>query len=86
MTVAAWSRTSPTTGVDRGENVAWKVEVPGKGHASPIVWEDRVFLVSCREETEDRLLLCLDRATGRTLWERVVLHAPLERKNPLNSC
>lgn len=70
----------------RSENIAWKVEIPGTGHASPIVWDDRVFVVSCREESQDRLLLCLDRASGRTLWERVVLHAPLERKNPLNSC
>jgi outer membrane protein assembly factor BamB len=69
----------------RGENIAWKVGIPAKGHASPIVWEDRIFLVGCREESEDRLLLCLDRASGRILWERVVLHAPLERKNTLNS-
>ena len=70
----------------RGENIAWKVEIPGKGHASPVVWEDRIFVVSCREESEDRLLVCLDRASGRVLWQRVVLHAPLERKNTLNSC
>ena len=25
------------------ENVAWKVEVPGRGWSSPIVWGDRVF-------------------------------------------
>jgi len=69
----------------RGENIAWKAEIPGKGHASPIVWNDRVFVVSCREESEQRLLLCLERTSGRILWERVVLRAPLERKNPLNS-
>ena len=49
----------------QGENIAWKAEIPGKGHASPIVWDDRVFVVSCREESEDRLLICLDRASGR---------------------
>ena len=27
------------------ENVAWKSAVPGVGHASPIIWEDRIFLV-----------------------------------------
>ena len=42
-------------------------------------------MVSCREDSEERLLLCLDRASGRILWQRVVLHAPLEQKNPLNS-
>ncbi len=28
------------------ENVRWKVELPGRGLASPIVWGDRIFLVS----------------------------------------
>ena len=27
-------------------NVAWKVEVPGRGSASPIVWDDKVFLLT----------------------------------------
>jgi outer membrane protein assembly factor BamB len=28
------------------ENVRWKVELPGKGHSTPIVWGDRVFLTA----------------------------------------
>ncbi len=27
-------------------NVAWKVEIPGRGHSSPVVWGDRVFLTT----------------------------------------
>ncbi len=27
-------------------NVRWKVEIPGRGHASPVVWGDRVFVLS----------------------------------------
>lgn len=27
-------------------NIAWKVEVPGGGYASPIIWEDRIFLLT----------------------------------------
>ena len=69
----------------KGENVAWKVAIPGTGHASPIVWQDRVFVTSCREDRQERILLCLDRRTGKTLWERTVLTAPLERKHGLNS-
>jgi outer membrane protein assembly factor BamB len=68
-----------------GQNIAWKTEIPGVGHASPIVWEDRVFVVSCREEKQQRILLCLDFATGRILWEQTVVTAPLERKHRLNS-
>src|SRR5262245_55372885 len=64
-----------------GKNVIWKTPLPGGGHASPIVWEDRVFLVSCDEKTQDRLLLCLDRHTGRVEWQRSVFRGPLETKH-----
>lgn len=36
----AWSET---------ENIRWKVDLPGQGHASPIVWGDRVFIVTAIE-------------------------------------
>ncbi len=28
------------------ENVRWRTEIPGRGHSSPIVWRDRVFLTT----------------------------------------
>src|SRR5262245_58344966 len=59
-----WSRT---------ENVAWKAEVPGIGHSSPVVWGERVFLTTCLLKERQRVLLCLDRGTGKLLWQRVVL-------------
>ena len=43
------------TGVARGgapvewsatKNVKWKVEVPGRGHSSPVIWEDRIYLTT----------------------------------------
>jgi outer membrane protein assembly factor BamB len=71
-----WSKT---------ENVAWKVAIPGKGHSSPIVWGDRVFVTTCLEKESKRVLLCLNRKNGKQLWERVVLTAKLEGKHGLNS-
>ena len=67
------------------QNIAWKVEIPGRGHASPVVWEDRIFLVTCREEDETRWLLSLDRKTGNVLWQEMVARSPLEAKHGLNS-
>ncbi len=93
------------------ENVAWKVRIPGTGHSSPIVWDDRLFVTSCSiDEAEanaqagknagkkadpsvpapvakpvDRLLICLDRKTGKTLWTQTVLTSNLEKKHHLNS-
>jgi outer membrane protein assembly factor BamB len=67
------------------ENVAWKVAIPGKGHSSPVVWKDRLFVTTCVEESDERVLLCLDRRTGKTLWQRTALKSPLEGIHPLNS-
>jgi outer membrane protein assembly factor BamB len=66
-------------------NLVWKAELPGKGHASPIIWQDKIFTVTCLPETEERKLLCLDRAAGKILWQQTVLKSPLERKHGLNS-
>jgi outer membrane protein assembly factor BamB len=68
-----------------GENIAWKVSIGGRGHSSPIVVGDRIFLTTCMEEQKTRVLLCLDRHDGHLLWMRDVLVAPLEKKNSLNN-
>src|SRR5712692_8060824 len=31
------------------KNVLWKTELPGRGHSSPIVWGDRIFLTTAIE-------------------------------------
>lgn len=73
----------PTTWSDT-ENIAWKVAIPGQGHASPIVWQDRIFLVSSLDDGQ-RLLLCLDRRDGSELWRKTVFTAELENHHQLNS-
>lgn len=67
------------------ENLAWRTRLPGRGHASPIVWRDRVFTVACDEPSQERRLVCLDRLTGDVLWTVAVVSAPLEGKHLLNS-
>ncbi len=63
----------------------WKTELPGKGHASPIVWGNRVFTVTALPATKERVLLCLDHDTGRILWQRTVVQGPLEKLHKENS-
>ena len=67
------------------EGVCWRVDVPGEGHASPIVTGGRVFVVSCDTDSLERLLVCYDAETGALRWRRTVLTAPLEIKHGLNS-
>jgi len=66
-------------------NIVWKTAIPGRGHGSPIVWGDRIFLLTATEDNQQRCVVCLDRTTGRIAWQRTVLVSPLEQKNKLNS-
>jgi hypothetical protein len=66
-------------------HVAWRIDLPGVGHASPIIWGTRLFLVWADDEKQSRHLRCLDSRDGRTLWDRTVLTTPTERKHKLNS-
>ena len=75
------------------DNIAWKTPIPGRGHSSPVVWGDRVFVTSCVEGDDpkdkttprDRILVCVDRKTGKVLWQKTVLTAKLEGVHKENS-
>jgi outer membrane protein assembly factor BamB len=69
----------------KSDNIRWKTSISGKGHSSPIVWGERIFVTTCLEDKGERVLLCLDRRDGKILWQQVVLTAKLEHKHPLNS-
>jgi len=68
-----------------GSRALWKTEIPGQGHASAIVWGDRVCTVAALRATQERLLLCLDRAGGKILWQQTVVQGPLENIHKENS-
>jgi len=45
----------------------WVVDLPGKGHSSPVIWGEHLFLTSGEEDGE-RKLICLNAFTGKQLW------------------
>ncbi len=88
-------RGKPPVRWDEKTNIAWKVELPGRGSSTPIVVGNRVFVLAAEDtgrkadpkdlpkrvprfstktnppDTYHRfLVLCLDRKTGRVLWQR----------------
>lgn len=67
------------------DKAVWKTELPGAGHASPIVWEDRIFTVSAIEGSDERVLVCINRQNGAILWQKAVITSPMEKKHSLNS-
>jgi outer membrane protein assembly factor BamB len=76
-------------------NVRWKTALPGPGHSSPIIWENRIFLTAFRSggtlqrylgsNRGQLLALCLDKGSGRILWEREVPAERIEQVHPTNS-
>ena len=48
----------PTTwNVESGENIRWVADVPGMGHSSPVIWQDRVFLTTAVADERPDLVL-----------------------------
>jgi outer membrane protein assembly factor BamB len=52
------------------EGVLWKAPVPGRGHGSPTVVGDRVYLATA--DVENQSILCLNRNNGQRVWETKV--------------
>ncbi len=49
--------------------IVWKSPVSGRGHGSPIVVGERIFLATADEQNQIQSMLCFDRETGKQLWK-----------------
>ena len=74
-----------TWGGPQQKNVLWKSPLVGEGHASPIVWDDHVFVctASWKKSVQDRKkvipehhVLCYRAADGKQLWDVAVKPGP----------
>lgn len=56
-----------------GENIAWKLPMPSRSGATPIVWNNTIFLnVAQQPDSGDLELWSLDRASGKVNWKKPV--------------
>jgi outer membrane protein assembly factor BamB len=67
------------------ENVIWRAAVRGKGHGSPTVVGDRIYLATADHATEEQLVLCFDRASGKPVWQTVVHRGKLDKAGHRNA-
>lgn len=51
-------------------DIRWKIDLPGSGNSSPVVWQDRVYIFTAYPDNANRELLAIDLQTGRTLWQK----------------
>ncbi len=70
-------------------NVIWKTALP-PGHSSPVLTKNRIFVTAHSEinkkekENYKLLVICLDRQTGKLLWQREVARSIVGRLQNVN--
>lgn len=78
----SYAKTIPIKWTEKDYN--WKVNLPGGGHSSPVLWGDKVFVTSAEEKTGHAFLLALRVSDGKILWQKEYALTPY-RPNPRNS-
>jgi hypothetical protein len=87
---------NPPVRWDERTHIRWKATLPGRGHATPVAWGDRIFVQTAvpvgegsgwghvlGSEGAYRFdILCLNRADGKMLWRRTArTEAPHEGRH-----
>jgi outer membrane protein assembly factor BamB len=63
------------------KNVVWKTALP-PGHSSPVLTRDRIFVTA--HDKDSLFVVCLERETGKMLWQRTVARAHSGRLQNVN--
>lgn len=67
------------TGISAAKNVpvawtekdfAWRVPVAGASHSQPVIWGDRLFVLTALEAGKERALVCFNKQDGQQLWTK----------------
>jgi outer membrane protein assembly factor BamB len=80
------AKTIPTKISDADLN--WKVELPGSGHSSPVLWGDRIFLTTTGDKAGGISVLCFSAKDGSQLWKHdfPLTAFPKHQYNSFASC
>lgn len=66
--------------------IIWKTRIPGRGHSSPILVGNKVFLTTAMASNQTQAVLALDRNSGKLLWQKTIHQGKWEsRIHPKNT-
>ena len=65
-------------------NFLWKQPLPGIGHSSPVIWDDKLFLTWAEKGSGAQVVAAYDVRTGSPLWQKK-FEATTYHINDLNS-
>jgi len=57
----------------------WKLELPGIGHSSPVLWGERVFVTCTGDKAGGIYVVCVSAKDGKVLWKRDFPLSPFTR-------
>jgi hypothetical protein len=86
--VAAADQRVPVRWSER-QNVLWKSSLPGRGHSSPTVVGNQIFLATADERQQVQSVVACNRATGKLLWQTEISRGGFpktHRKNTHATC
>jgi outer membrane protein assembly factor BamB len=61
---------------ESGKNIEWKLEVPGRGKSSPVIWGDKIFITGVKDNVCE--IYCIDKNNGKILWTGSASNIPGE--------
>lgn len=67
------------------ENVVWRTALPGRGHGSPTIVGNRIFLPTADDAAQEQRVLALDRSSGKIVWDTVVHRGKFNQQDPKSS-
>ena len=82
--IAAPGQTPPVQWSET-ENILWKVPIPGRGHGSPTVVGNRIYLATADPDKRNQYVLCLDRGNGKLVWQTEVHNGQADPGKQSNS-
>ena len=68
----ASSKQNPPISFNKNNNIIWSSKIEGRGHGSPTVYGNKVFLATADESVKTQSLICINRKTGERVWTRKV--------------
>jgi len=66
------------------QDYSWKTTLPGVGHSSPVIWDDRIFVTSADGKKNQGWLFAVGKNDGKIFW-RQTFHFSSFKINSLNS-
>ncbi len=66
------------------KSVKWKLDLPGQGQSSPIIWDDNIFLTSALDRGTKRVVFCVSRSKKKIVWQHVAWTGQREQTPRMN--